>query len=674
MTLAPLIRSALDSAAERRQQRRRLVSTLILAQLLLTLAVSVGYLGSRAPLPVLLALTAALSIYLLAFIVNHLLHHATVATYILVVGGGAAVTAQVAMTALSGTPLDTGQAALFFLAIVLEAGLLLSSEVTLIIAATAAVLTASAVLLSLSLDPAVSHREAYLVMVYTLSLQALVGLISWLLAQFISESVDDSQRSQELQFAQARLEALRGQTEAQRQQQIASIARIQATITRVFAGDYSLRVDIADGDLSDLANSINLLLRRVEAASQVEQERARMDAAAVPLMEQLGHMADPATPAPSSLPLMTNTPMDSISIAVSHSQANIAHRLARVQSLASDVAGAVAHSHEGLSGATNEVQEAQRLAGLLISMIEGILTSTRKQLDLVTRTRRNLAGLLPPEITLEGQADAHRAGAGMNAEEASKLQGLGLDLGLASPGLTDEFQTMSPPSVRAGQSAPLAAAHQAPGNGDGTTVPLSAAELDARGVTVPLGPHSLGGYGATVPAPWRGQPSSSGSTQPALSGALPGEVIEAWRLLAQVADELGQGGRGISNLTRELGMLSRAVRQADVGMAWTIQALDAVRRGAEQLQQVAGSPLPPPEPGDPYGDPRTPNPTRPLMPGGGPRVPQLSRPLTDGADPNALRDTSGELGSSSNNPAPGSVRGSDLINPDDLAAGEPPRA
>jgi hypothetical protein len=133
-------------------------------------------------------------------------------------------------------------------------------------------------------------------------------------------------------------------------------------------------------------------------------------------------------------------------------------------------------------------------------------------------------------------------------------------------------------------------------------------------------------------------------------------------------------------MARELGVLSRAVRQADVGMAWVVQALDAIRRDAEQLQQVAGSPLPPPEP----GDPRPPNPSRPSVPGGGtPRVPQLSRPLTDGgsrplSEPGVSEEgPQGDLAgdaSQAGHPAPGSVRASDLVNFEDLSGGEPPRA
>jgi hypothetical protein len=645
LTLAPLVRKTLDTAAERRQQRRRLVSTLILAQLLLTLAVSIGYFGSRASLSILIALVAALVIYLSAFVVNALFHHATMATYILILGGGAAVTGQVAAMAFTGNSVDTAQVALFYLAIVLEAGLLLASEVTLIIAGAATALTAAALLLALALGPTVSRRDAYLVVVFSLSLQSLVGLISWLLAQFVSESVDESQRAQELQFAQARLDALRNQTEDQRRLLVSSIATIQATIARAFGGDYSARVDLPEGELSDLANSINLLLRRVEAAMRAEQEIDRRDAAALPVVEALGRMADPRMPPPASPPLITNTPMDSVSIAVSHSQANIALRLQKVQSLAAEIAGAVAHSNEGLTSANEEVTEAQRLAGILISMAEAALKSTHKQLELVARMRRTLGGVLPEGVA--GAAEGERAG---------DLRGLGVDLGIGAPGYTDEFPPVRPSAEAEERITPL-------------TVPLPVVEgAEGDDVTQPLTAAEVSGLLAESARKAR-EERSSGEHATFIRPLSPAYFEDISKLLADITDEIGQEERGMTSLAHELGMLSRVVRRVDAGVAWAVQALDAIRRDAEQLQQVAGPPLPPPE----LGGARPANPSRPNPPGSAPRIPQLSRPLSDTngpvVDESTLAALAGEL-DQEENPAPGSLRASDLVNLDDLSSPE----
>jgi hypothetical protein len=642
LTLAPLIRGALDSAAERRLQRRRLVGTLILAQLLISLAVSVGYFGSNAPLPVLLALVAALFIYLAAFIANSLFHRPTTASYLLIIGGGAAITGQVVATALTGQPVDTAQAALFFLAIMLEAGLLLASEATLIIASTATCLTAVALLLSLALGPAVSRRDAYLVIVYTLSLQALVGMVSWLLAQFVSESVDEAQRAQELQFAQARFEALRAQVDEQRRQLLSAIATIQSAIARAFGGEYQARAELPDSELSDLAQSINELLRRTEASVRTEQEIERRDAALPPLMEALSRMAEPGIPGPTSLPLKTNTPMDNVSVAVSQSQANIAHRLAQVQKLTGEIAGAVSHSNDGLSTATEEVAEAQRLAGLLVSMADTILTTTQKQLDLIARTRRTLGGLLPEEIA---QLTPELLSS-LDPEEAARLRGLAIDLGLSITGVTDQFVQLQQPEAGSVPMPPLTRPLPAVGHEEITT-PLTAAQAES------------------ILQESKSKSRAQVSAAHDISLDVPPEVIDAWELLRQIAEQVGQEERGLSSLSHELGLLSAAVRRVDTGIAWSIQALDTVRQGADQLQRVAGPASPPPDP----GEPRPANPSRPVPPGGTPRIPQLSRPLSENTDTGGgdgtLAELAGETGLNEG-PAPGSLRASDLINLDDL--------
>ncbi len=648
LTLSPLIRAALDSAAERRRQRRRLVSTLILAQLLLTLAVSIGYFGSHAPLPVLIALVAALVIYLSAVIVNSLFHHATMATYILIVGGGAAVTGLVIATALSGQPVETAQAALFYLAIMLESGLLFASEVTLIIATATTCLTAAALFLALELGPAVSRREAYLVVVYTLSLEALVGLISWLLAQFVSESVDEAQRAQELQFAQARLDALRTQMDEQRRQLLSGIAAIQSAIAHAFGGDYQRRIELAEGELSDLAQSINALLRRVEAAARAEQEIERRDLAMPPRMDELGRQAEPSMPGQESLPSRINLPAEAGSNAVSYNQANIAHRIAQLQKLAGEMAGAVGHSNDGLSTATDEVAEAQRLAGLLVSRADTILTATQKQLDLVARARRTLGGLLPEDLA---QLSAESLSS-LSPEDAARLRGLAIDLGLAIPGGTGEYTRILPPESGEAPMAPLTRPLPIVAD-EGATTPMTAAQAEDL----------------LAESAAKSRASASGADVAHVQD-VPRQVVDTWGMLAQIADEIGQEERGISSLTHELGLLSAAVRRVDAGVAWATQALEAVRKGAEQLQRVAGPPQPPPDP----NDPRPANPSRPIPPGGAPRIPQLSRPLSENPPPSGedetLAELAGELGQGEGPgeaPPRGTIRASDLINLDDLA-------
>src|SRR5262249_45126192 len=99
--LLQAIQHKLGADEERESQRRKLVSILIIAQLLLTLAVALGYVVPEVRLTLLPLLIAALVIYGIAFLMNRLLNNGTLATYILVFGGALVVTAQVAVAALA---------------------------------------------------------------------------------------------------------------------------------------------------------------------------------------------------------------------------------------------------------------------------------------------------------------------------------------------------------------------------------------------------------------------------------------------------------------------------------------------------------------------------------------------------------------------------------------------
>ncbi len=395
LALSGLIRQTLTSVEEREQQRGRLINVLILAQALLTLAIAPAHWGS----PAAFALAAALAVYLLAFVANRLFNRPGAAAYILVFGGSLAVFAQALVAAVAGNPAGAAQAALFFITVILEAGLLFAPEVTLIAAAASTVFTAFAMLLALAVAHSVDRQEAYLLIVYTLGLQALAGLIAWLLAQFILDSTLEAQKSQEIQFSQARLEALAKQVAEEREGLYGQIGVLQATITRAIAGEYHARAEILDGQLSTLAETLNLLLERVAAASQAEQLQSRIQAAALPLIDAISRMGDAATPPPGGMPIITNTAFDSVPLVVRKMQENVGQRLARVQQIVDEVAGVLSTTKEPLQGASEEVHEARRLAGALMATAEAITASAKRQITLMAQVRRMLAALLPEEIT-----------------------------------------------------------------------------------------------------------------------------------------------------------------------------------------------------------------------------------------------------------------------------------
>jgi hypothetical protein len=92
-------------------------------------------------------------------------------------------------------------------------------------------------------------------------------------------------------------------------------------------------------------------------------------------------------------------------------------------------------------------------------------------------------------------------------------------------------------------------------------------------------------------------------------------------LLNQLGDESGRQERAAGTLTHELGLVNRHARGVDIGIAWARQALEAVRRNAEKLHQVAGASLAMPLPADSESI------TPPVLPDLIPRRPAATLPL-----------------------------------------------
>lgn len=651
LPLASLIHRTLVSVAEREQQRARLLAVLILVQALMTVAVAVGYTGARTAPLVFALTTGALAVYGAAFAANRWFRRVAAAAYILVIGGSVAVAAQAVAFALAGRPQDAAHYALLFIPIILDAGLLFVPEVTLITACATATAAAFAILFALSLQPVIDKHEAYQLVVYTVGMQAVAGLVAWLLAQFILESSVEMQRAQELQFAQARYEALATQVDETEGLLVLSAARMQQAIGRVLGGEYPTQVEIPDGELAPLAESLNLLLARYEAAARAEQERSLLDASVLPLLDNISRMADAgtATPTPTSLPVMTNTPLDSVSLALSQMQFAVAKRMTHVQRLAAEVVGGVVHSQKPLPEVSEAVRESLRIAGALIATTDVAVGTAQRQLAALEGARRALAAVLPGEVTrMPAEEAGRREAAGLDALSPTDLRGLGHDLGVGSPGYTEQYEALR------SQDAADGAAGIAP-----LTVPIRA--LSPEGGEPPTG--AAGAFAA---------------------GELPAELVDAWNLLIQVDAECRALERALVQLGREVGMQSRLLRAADAGIAWFDGALVAVRSYAEQLQHMAGAGMPAPGTAEAA-------PSRPLGPSGQARQPEgspHSRPLApstpldrldrDGrmpADPapygtnaHGAPATSGPLGgaNAADTPyAPGSLRAADLLGPGD---------
>jgi hypothetical protein len=340
---------------------------------------------------------------------------------------------------------------------------------------------------------------------------------------------------------------------------------------------------------------------------------------------------------------------------MSPAQATNARRLARVQKLASEIAAALNHSRGGLSNTADEALKAQRIAGVLINMMEPLGQASRRRQDQIARARRALATVLPPEITqLPTPDDVHRDANGLDAETAARLLGLNVDLGIA-PGYTGEFSALA-----SDERADVAETGIAP-----LTLPLPAISAD-----------DVAAANAPTPTTGRGK---------GRKGELPVELVDVWNMLAQMVSEGTQEERVVSNVSRDLGMLSRSVRQADAGIVWVLQALDAIRRDADQLQQISGAQPLGEAPGDSgalAGLARSAPSSVPLMsPGAAPRFPSPTRPRGEpgaAGAPDSYADAAGAYDATEGAPGavptpqdtPGSFRMGDLLGLDVLPPDE----
>ncbi|HEY7974521.1 MAG TPA: hypothetical protein VID72_04210, partial [Ktedonobacterales bacterium] len=206
LALSPVIDQTINVMNEREEQRHKLINTLIVVQLLITAAVALGYHDKPGLIfPIMLA---SLGVYLVALGAGYLLKNDRAAAYVLVFGGALAVSAQVIAATLTGSPEEIGHVSLFFLAVMLEAGLLLTPEVTVIVVTVAGALT-GAMLLLVAFNKEVSGPQIYQIVLYTLSPMALTAIVAWLLAHFIYATAVSAQHAQDLEFRQAQFQQMK---------------------------------------------------------------------------------------------------------------------------------------------------------------------------------------------------------------------------------------------------------------------------------------------------------------------------------------------------------------------------------------------------------------------------------------------------------------------------------
>lgn len=586
LQLSALIEDRIRGKRAREGQRAWLVTTVTLAQALITLMIVPGYLFPTPNLPVLLTLGVALLFYLVAFVFNRLRHELRVAVYMLVGGGALATAALVFVSALlTDNATHTAQATLLFLPIVLEAGLFLTPELTLYVASASAVVTASAILLALALssDASTQLNEAYLVMVYSLGLDTFIGYLAWRLAQFIYETVKNAQADDDLRFAQARLSAAERQMNEQHRQLTQDVAAIQLAVSSVLAHEYETRVEIPDGDLAPLAESLNLLVKQLRSTNELERRLQDVDAQAVRMAEMAGRLATGDAPAPG-METSTDSALFAVRAALSQAHALSAQRQARLQEIAAEITSLIGGARGELAGTATASAQAQQLAGQLVALVDALNETATRQLDLLAQGRRALALVLPPELTQDARVDSSLLESPAHGLEATgDLMGLGQDLGIMNR-YTSEFDILAP------------------------------IDHDAAGIPPMTPPPTLQALGS--------QPDAGARAEHAAPGALPAGLADAWLALSMLQQQTTEEARAVAGFVHDIGVLSKHVRRTGMGIDHAVATIDSIEVGAEQIQQLAsrsGST------GELGGDPAMF--ARPAPPSAPRRVPQVTHPL-----------------------------------------------
>lgn len=590
LQLSALIDDRIEGLSARERQRAWLVNTVALAQALITVMVAPGYGISSVNLPMLVTLGVGLFFCLVAFLFNQWRRELRVAVYLLIGGGALATSAQVFVAALlTHDGAHTAQAALFFLPLILEAGLFLTPELTLTVASVASVVTASAILLGLALasDSSSQLSESYLVMVYTLGLEVFIGYLAWRLAQFIYETVKKSQADEDLQFSRAQLSVTEQQISGQRRQLLQDIAVIQMAVSSALSQEYDTGIENVSGDIASLASTVNLLIQQLRSTNELERKVQRMESHAVTLVEMAGRIGSGAgalqrSEAPS------DTALYSVAVALQQAHTLVLMRYERLQEAAATVAASLGQARVSFDSTAQESIKAEQFAGSLDALAASLMAIAQRQTELLAQARRALALALPKQLIQGELADGSLREPSTNSD----LAGLGADIGVLRPGLTGVYDTLTPI-----------------GEDDDAKIPP---------MTTPL--RALNALASEMHA------EQTSGTESGSHGELPAGLADAWLLLTNLAAQTADEARIASNLSFDLGVLGRHVRQTGQGIARINQLLDVTERDIDRMHQVAGGAsvesLADPHPSLPMAG-------RPAASSSGRHAPPPTRPLGD---------------------------------------------
>lgn len=564
-----VVRRTLHGASKRQEQRRRLIVVLAGAELALALAAAPGYVVPQVDLVGVAVVAAAALVSLLSLGLVRMLHGVGAAAYLLVGGSVLVTAAHLALAGLAGDPFSTAQAALFFLPLIVAAGVLFTAEITIGLVALTLTLTAAALLFSLTQAKVVPGNEIYLAVIYSMSLQALAGMVAWLVAQFLFESAVEAQLEVRLHMAERQRDALQSKQLEQQRRLHTEVQALQDAITQIVSGGYVDRVNVVPEELGTLIQSFNLLLGHIHSLTTSGSGGGETNGLIGQMLAVIGEIAEGNASTPRALPAAVAGPLPTVLHALIQLQAQSGRRYGQLAELAGEIAGAVQTGIDGLGKTADDIRDATAMAGKVLAIVDQLALAAANSHALVLHARDTVGRLLPPAVLHAAAQDAlHRDASGLTPDEAAKLLGHTNDLAgldVLDVDATGEFDILEPAEPGEGS------AHDIPP----LTIPLPIVELDDEGMEEGMEE----GMGA-------GDPNGGVMAGTMAEGEMQAQLLELWRMLDRLATTLGREHRTLKSVLRELGKLSRSARDADAGLAHGDASLAAARSAIKHLQQT----------------------------------------------------------------------------------------
>ncbi len=213
---------------------------------------------------------------------------------ILLTGSGLITLADMVLQIIySGQIINTALAGLPFLLTILEAGLLLSPEWTLITALVCEVSTIGSLVAAIMTGTISNAGQTYLVAVTAMGLQALVAIIAWQISHFIIDISNELTQVKRQEFIGQQYDALKASNDRQLRLLRENILFIVQCVTSLTRGDYTARAAVHDGELKPVADALNELANRLSSITENGQMNGQLNMLVKQIAEIAGLIIEP---------------------------------------------------------------------------------------------------------------------------------------------------------------------------------------------------------------------------------------------------------------------------------------------------------------------------------------------------------------------------------------------